>query len=275
MRVEPPEERVRVKGELILVLAACAGVAACGPAPAARQVAAQASAQLAAYLPPPAVASAERRGQAVQLSGSASPGATIRLASPDGSAINGTADARGSWRLSVPIGERPRLYSLSETSAGRLVRALGYLAVLPAPGPAAAMLHPAASASVPPAAGAARGLAAIDYDASGTAMASGRASPGESVRLSLDGREAGEDRAHASGEFSASLTRPLTPDTHALGLTGQRLHASVAFAAPRAAQVATPPFDAQRLDGAWRIDWITPAGGVQSTLLFDPRGGRS
>ena len=27
------------------------------------------------------------------------------------------------------------------------------------------------------------------------------------------------------------------------------------------------------LDDAWRLDWITPGGGVQTTLAFDPEAG--
>ena len=208
------------------------------------------------------------------LSGTASAGAAIRLASPDGSALTGTADRKGAWRLAATAGPTPRLYSLSELSAGRLVRAVGYIAVLPAPGPAAAMLRPAASALVLSPAPS-RGLASIDYDASGAAMVSGRSAPGETIRLALDSREAGADRADAAGSFSAPLSHPLAPGQHVLNLSGQRLRASVGFAAARATRVATPPFDALRMDGAWRIDWMAPGGGVQSTVLFDPRGGRS
>ncbi len=274
MREEPREERAPVKGGWIWVLAACAAAGACsGPAPA-HGSAGKAPPAPTAYVAPPAVTDARRTGASVLLSGTASAGAAIRLASPDGSALTGMADRKGAWRLTAPAGATPRLYSLSELSAGRLVRAIGYVAVLPAPGPAAAMLRPAASALVPGRAGA-RGLASVDYDASGAAVASGRSAPGETVRLALDGQEAGADRADAAGGFSASLAHPLAPGQHVLSVSARRFAASAAFAATRSSQVATPPFDAQRLDGAWRIDWMAPGGGVQSTVLFDPRGGRS
>ena len=274
MREEPPEERAPVKGGVIWVLAACAAAGACSGSAPAHGPTGKAPPAPTAYLAPPAVTDARRTGSAVLLSGTASAGAAIRLASPDGSALTGNADRKGAWRLTAPVGAAARLYSLSELSAGRLVRAIGYVAVLPAPGPAAAMLRPAASALVPGHAGA-RGLRSLDYDASGAAMAAGRSAPGETVRLALDGEEAGADRADAAGDFSASLSHPLAPGQHVLGVSGQRLRASVGFAATRASQVATPPFDAQRVDGAWRVDWMAPGGGVQTTVLFDPRGGRS
>ncbi len=228
---------------------------------------------MTAYLEPPQLVRAERRVGAVVLSGTAAPEGAIRLASPDGPAIAGAVDGKGIWRLSVPVRQSPRLFSLSETLEGRLVRAVGYLAVLPAPGPAAATLHPASAATTPPG-DAERGLIAVDYDASGTAVASGRAAAGENIRLVLDGKDAGEDRADSKGVFSAVLSRSLTSGSHRLSASGERLQAGVAFAAARPIHIAAPPFDTQRVDGAWRIDWMTPGGGVQSTLLFDRNGAR-
>ena len=260
-----------------MILAACAAAGACSRAAPTHGPADQARAQLAAYLQPPAVTAADRQRSGVRLRGTASPGAAIHLASPDGSAISGTADRKGGWGLAAPAapaGGVPRLYSLSELLGGRLVRAVGYVAVLPGPGPAAAILRPAASASVPASAGGARGVTSIDYDASGQTMVSGRAWPGETVRVSVDGREAGEDRADAVGGFSASLSRTLSPGPHVLSLTGQRLRASAAFEAVRTTRITSPPYDARRTDGSWRIDWVTPGGGVQSTVLLDARGGR-
>ena len=274
MREEPREERALVRGQgLIAVLAACALATACNRPPPPHGAAAHAPATLTAYLTTPQLVRAARQGGSVVLSGIATAGAAIRLASPDGSAIAGPADRAGAWRLAAPAGPTPRLYSLSETIDGRLVRATGYIAVLPSPGPPAVMLHPSATASLPPA-DAERGVTAVDYDASGVAMVSGRLAPGENVRLLLDGKEAGGDRADARGAFSAVLSQPLAPGGHVLAVSGQPLKAGATFVAVRPVRIAAPPFDARRLEGAWRIDWMTPAGGVQSTVLFDRRNGR-
>ncbi|HEY5411567.1 MAG TPA: hypothetical protein VIJ94_12665, partial [Caulobacteraceae bacterium] len=264
---------MKIRG-LIAVLAIGALAAGCSRAAPSHGAAAPAPAPqaLTGYLAPPLLLQANRRAAGIRLSGDAVPGAAVRLASPDGSAITGAADRRGVWSLTTPASPSPRLYSLSETVGARLVRAIGYIAVLPAPGPAAAMLRPAAAAVLPPA-DPQRGIAAIDYDASGAAMASGRTAGGETIRLFLDGKDAGEDRADASGVFSAALSQTLTPAAHLLSVAGERMHASAVFPAPRTTQVATPPYDSARMDGAWRLDWMTPGGGVQSTVLFDERGG--
>lgn len=274
MHEQPREERASVRGgSLIAILALCALAAGCSRAAPSHGAAAPASSPVGAYLAPPQLTTAVRQAGATSLSGTATPGSVIRLASPDGSTITGAVDRGGVWRLSAPAGDAPRLYSLSETLGGRLVRATGYLAVLPSPGPAAAMLHPAAAAAMTPS-DPERGITAIDYDSSGAAVASGRAAPGEAIRLELDGAEAGDDRADTRGMFSAVLSRPLSAGAHGLRATGQHLQAGVAFAAAPPAHVATPPFAAQRVDGAWRIDWTPPGGGVQSTLLFDHKGAR-
>ena len=274
MDEQPREERAAVRGErLIPILALCALAAGCGRTTPSHGAGAPTPSAVAAYLSPPQLTAAVRQAAAASLSGTATPGAAVRLNSPDGSAIAGSADRGGVWKLSAPVGAAPRLYSLSETLGGRLVRATGYLAVLPSPGPVAAMLHPAAAAAMTPS-DTERGITAIDYDGSGAAVASGRAAPGENIRLELDGKEAGEDRADARGLFSGVLSRPLAAGAHMLRATGEHLQAVVAFDAVRPVRIATPPFTAQRLDGAWRIDWTPPGGGVQSTVLFDHKGGR-
>ena len=282
MREEPSEERATVSGQnLIAVLAACALAAACSrapshaaahaPAPALASAPAPEPEPATSYLAPPQLVKADRQAGGVLLSGTATPGAGLRLASPDGKAIATQVSGQGAWRISAPVGTTPRLYSLSEQVAGRRVRATGYIAVLPAPGPAAAMLHPAAPASLP-SDDPARGFTAVDFDASGQAMASGRTVADETIRLVLDGREAGEDRADSAGVFSAALSQTLRPGTHLLVMTGERPESSETFTMAQAIRIATPPFDAARLDGAWRIDWLTPGGGVQSTVLFDRKG---
>jgi len=43
--------------------------------------------------------------------------------------------------------------------------------------------------------------------------------------------------------------------------------AGVAVSAP--APISGLPFHATRLAGSWRIDWLTPGGGVQCTIILD------
>jgi hypothetical protein len=225
----------------------------------------------AEYLAPPSIVSAVLQPSgAVVLTGSGQPGSRIRLASPDGSAIGATASTTGAWSLTVPPGDAPRLYSLSSDIAGRLLRARGYVATTPAPGPAAAVLAPGEGAQAFgwPAGGVT--IRAIDFDSSGAAVASGGAPAGDAVRLRLDGADAGEDQADAKGDYSVSMSRSLTRGQHTIAAHTAHGSASATLDMRPGAPIAAPPLAAERVDGAWRLDWTPPGGGVQTTVLFDP-----
>lgn len=221
-----------------------------------------------AYLAPPQVTAASLSGATVTLQGSGRPLARIRLARPDGSAIGATVEANGRWIAPLPPAASLQLFSLSQDVDGRLLRAVGYVAVAPS-GPVA-VLRPGAGATVVsptprPA------ITAVDYDAAGAAIVSGRAAPTQPVRLGVDGVEAGEARSDAGGRFSISLPAPVRGGAHAVSVRTPSATASAGFtSAP--ARVAAPPFAAARIEGGWRLDWITPGGGVQTTLLFAPAG---
>src|SRR5581483_4838181 len=122
---------------------------------------------------------------------------------------------------------------LSESVAGRGVPGPGYLAVLPGAGPPVVVLRPGdACMSV----GDGRPLiAAVDFDRSGAATVSGTVRPGQSVRIALDGQEAGEDRADGAGVYAAPLSKALRPGPHMLTAVAGAQQATVSFEASRPA----------------------------------------
>jgi len=252
-----------------------AGALACGcsaPAPPRAQAPAAPGGADAGYAAPPeprAAAPAAEGG--VSLSGVGRPDALVRLASPDGSAIGATASNSGAWSLALPAAPELRLYSVSEDVGGRPLRARGYLAVWSAPQAGAAMLRPGAGAEL---LGAHDGLSisALDFDLSGAAVASGSARPNQAVSLSLDGADAGDDRADSGGRFALSLPHALTPGPHRLTARAGGAAAEVAFEAAPPAALPRTPYAAAREGRAWRIVWTTPGGGPQTTLLFDQAG---
>jgi hypothetical protein len=266
---------VKGAGLILAVAAVAAAVSGCSrPGPAQAATPASASPP-AGYLPPPEILTVVRRpDNTAALSGTAGAGADVRLASPDGSALRAAADGAGGWSLTVPAARAPRLYSLSEMSGGRLVRARGYLAILPTPAPEAVMLRPT-TAAAPIGGGPRLSVSAIDFDGSGAAVVSGRSRPGETVRLRLDGKDVGEDRADPAGVFSVALPQALKPGPHMLTAIVNGLHASATLVAEPPAPIPAGPYAASRVAGGWRIDWITPGGGVQSTIVFDSREPRA
>lgn len=259
---------------LIAVLAAAAALQGCSRPGPAQTAMSQSAAPPADYLPTPELSGATRQaGGSSRLAGTGSAGARVRLASPDGSALFTTADRSGVWTFTLPASASPRLYSLSEDVDGRLVRARGYVALLPSPGPAAVELRPAAAAA-PIASGVGMSILTLDFDASGVAVASGRARPGQVVRMLLDGIDAGENRADAVGIFDVTLSQVLRPGTHELVAQAAGGEARARFQASPPAPVASGFFSASRVQDAWRITWVTPGGGVQSTVVFDVKGAR-
>jgi hypothetical protein len=224
------------------------------------------------YAAPPELTSATRAADGtVTLSGAGIPLARIRLASPTGASIGATAAANGRWNAALPPAAEVRLLSLSQDVDGRLVRARGYVAVLPPPGPVAATLR-AGTGARPVFSPASLSIGSIEFDGAGAGVVSGSAAPDTPIRLFLDGQDAGEGRTDRTGRFDITLADNLSPSGHSIIVVSPAGRATQAFDATPAAAITTPPFAAERRTGAWRIDWMTPGGGVQSTILFDAAG---
>ena len=267
---------VRAAIGLALCLAAL-GLDACGrPAGKPPKAAAEKAdaASNGGYLAPPQFNLAERGPDGVvRLTGTAAADAKVSLASPDGTAFTAMAGADGVWSLSLPPATAPRMFAVSADAGGETVRAEGALLVLPAPGPPGLLARAGSAAQVLGAAPKAARVVALDYDGEGGAAVAGFAPPGGQIRLSLDGQPAGVDQANAKGRFAVMAPNRRLP-------AGQRrIEIEVQGAPPASveAEVSPPqplsaPYRATRQNGAWRIDWRPPGGGVQTTLVFDSEG---
>lgn len=265
-------ERVRLqagKTPLLGLLAGLGLLCGCGEAtPSAVNAASAAPETTEDYRPAPELlGGGPAGGGGLQLFGSAIPGAAVRLASPSGAQQFATADAKGVWRVTLPPSMEPRLLGLSMSDKGQVVQAVGYLFI--APDGTVARLRTgggtqAASPGKP-------GLAALalDYDNQRAATLSGVSAPHETVIVRVDGVERSQASADAAGRFVAPL-QPLTAGPHAFDLMGsaQQVHFTATVDAPAAPDKA--PFTAARLDQGWRIDWRTPGGGEQTTLILGP-----
>ncbi len=90
--------------------------------------------------------------------------------------------------------------------------------------------------------------------------------------VKLDGRQAAEGRADASGRYDASLpaagsqTRIL-PGAHQAQVFGDGFSDGVSFQVAAAPPLAQGPLRSQLTSAGLRVDWMTPGGGVQSTIL--------
>ncbi len=247
------------------VLALVAGCDRSSPRAVARRDAGRASANESAYHPAPAVDAISRDAGRVVLSGQAQPGAPVRLATPDGRVVAVIASRGGRWRIVLPPSPDMRLYSLSMIDGGRAVQSEGYLAVAP---DVVAQLRAGAGATTYGAAVGRPRVTAVDYDSKGGFVVSGVAAPGQTVAVRLDGADRGGIRADAAGRFSLALDEPIAAGSHVLEVDQASLTVDVTPAGPMPAI----PLRAARTVQGWRVDWTTPGGGLQTTLLFPSAG---
>jgi hypothetical protein len=209
-------------------------------------------------------------GGGVALAGRTDPEARVRLQSPDGAAYGVTAAADGGWALAMPPQQGVRLVGIAEEVGSRAVQSTGYLAILPAPGQTAILLRAGGGSQVFAPTASAPWISAVDFDAGGGAVISGIGRPGAPVRVVVDGVVAGEARPDADGGFLVILPFTLKPGLHEAEAQSTLGHGHANFAVSQAAPISGPPFVGQRQANDWRIDWLTPGGAPQTTLVFDP-----
>jgi len=204
----------------------------------------------------------------VVLSGRGPPAAQVRLARPTGEAVLATADAAGRWTIPLGPAAEPRIFGLSAIAGGRTTQAQGYLLVTPR-GQAALLRAGAGALRFDAAPG--PGLRTIDFDAGGGLEVTLAVAPGATVILRLDGRQVAQGRADDSGRYAAGLPptgQPaIRPGAHQLQVAGDGFEDAVTFLVSPPQPLADGPLRSQFTPAGLRVDWMTPAGGVQSTIL--------
>ena len=202
------------------------------------------------------------------LAGRAQPGSTVRLSTPEGRALSTPASAAGRWRIELPPSADMRLFSLSTLDGGRVVQSEGYLAVA---SDLAAQLRAGAGALVYGATADGPRILAVDFDSKGGCVVSGVAGSGHAALVRIDGADRGRTRADAAGRVTLALDEPVAFGAHTVEIVDgdRRARRSVEMSA--AGSMPAIPLRAERLDAAWRVDWTTPGGGPQTTLLFPPQ----
>ncbi|HEY2481524.1 MAG TPA: hypothetical protein VGI30_04930 [Caulobacteraceae bacterium] len=220
------------------------------------------------YAPAPTVTGARRLSAGrLMLSGTATPAAKVRLASPAGEAIFATSDAAGGWRFVLPADNTVRLFGLSAQVQGRPVQAEGYVAVTPSG--QAAQLRAGSGSVALQARRPAPLILAVDFDRKGGAVISGQGPTAGPVTLQVDGAAPQPARVDKDGRFMLALNEPLAAGPHVLTVAGAGSRFATALTVSPAEPPTSGPFRAEPTPGGWRIDWRTPGGGVQSTVLFD------
>lgn len=252
----------------LLTLDGC-GPAARPPVGAAPEDSPHDPARASGYFSPPVVTAVTRSPGGLALSGHAVSGARVRLRAPSGQAVFATADRAGVWRAELPAAGELRIFSLAMIHADRETRGEGYLAVTP--DGRVAMLLAGAGALVVGARSDRPQILAVDYDQGGAAMISGVARPGAGLQARVDRQPAGNVSASAAGRFTIGAGSDLRSGGHLIDVAGEGGQDAVQVVVRPAGGLSTP-FVAVAEGGGWRIDWMTPAGGVQTTHLLSAPG---
>jgi hypothetical protein len=176
------------------------------------------------------------------------------------------ADAAGRWSLRLPAAGEPRIFGLSETIGRRQAQAQGYVLLTPR-GPAALLRAGAGAIRLDARRGPAPG--AIDFDAEGGAVVSGLAPADTAVFVRVDGHQPAEGRSDGQGRYSVALGQPIARGQHTVDVNGDDFASTVQVTVTPAEPLVSRPLRSQFTKAGLRIDWRTPGGGVQSTLLPD------
>lgn len=249
-----------------VVVCAVLALAGCGPKPAAQAPRGEAvSVSAAEYLSPPAPEAIQSGADGLTLVGTAPARSRVRLATPQGQALFSDADDKGRWRVALGPLPQPRVFGLSVTHKGRQAQAQGY--VLVAPDGHGALLRAGAGAlrfdrSVAP------GLRSLDFDREGGAVISASVTPGATVQLRVDGAQVAEGRAGAGGRVEIAVPTPIRPGAHRLQIYADGVSDAVTVQVSPPAALAQGPLRSQLTPAGLRVDWMTPGGGVQSTVLI-------
>ncbi len=218
-----------------------------------------------AYLAPPRAEALLASPQGMRLAGQAAPGARVRLATPEGEVQLTEADSAGAWEIDLGASRAPRIFGLSMILEERTVQAEGYQLVLP--DGRLVLLRAGTGAVVVQGVEGSR-IVAFDFDDEGGAVISGLAPPEAILSVRIDGRTVSTSgRANAAGRFSLPFGAPVPPGPHQIRVLGESLDLSAAVDATPARPPASGAFRATATAYGLRIDWLTPGGGLQSTLL--------
>lgn len=247
--------------------AALALLVACGSgAPAPKAVSDKPDSAEAGYLAPPTLLGARRSASGVVLSGQAAPDADLRLGSPTGEVLMAKVDRLGQWSVTVPDAPGVRLFGLSSIQAGRTVQAEGYVMI--ADSGEVVLLRAGAGARRLAAASSSPRILTLDVDREGGAVVSGVATPGAGLNVRVDRVTRGGGSTDDEGRFFISLTDALGRGVHDIQVAGEGGETAVSVAVSPAAALTTGPVKADRMGSGWRVDWMTPGGGVQTTYLI-------
>ncbi len=202
----------------------------------------------------------------VTASGRAAPDGRVRFLYGGQRAIGVTADSKGRFKADLPVGGQGELFDVSVDDGGRLMQAEGRLFVPPSNPQKAVMLRPGLPSQ--PVHGDADPISILDFDNTGALVLTGKVAPRTEVTLGVDGQGITTATSDATGLYymQVHVAPPAAGAKISLNVQAGSVNAQRAFdfspADPKAGDRITPA------DSGWRVDWVLPGGGMQTTVVF-------
>ena len=192
--------------------------------------------------------------------------ARVRFSYSGRRAVGVTSDSKGKFRAELPSGPDGGLFDLSTEDSGRTMHADGRL-FIPAGAPEKTVLmRPGAPSlalfneTTP--------VATIDYDRAGALAVAGRVAPATAIEVVLNGEIRARTNSDDRGFYNATtqIDPPVERETaNSLSIIAGGKETVRNFNDSR---IAGDNDSIIRVGDSWRVDWVLPGGGMQTTLVF-------
>lgn len=192
--------------------------------------------------------------------------ARVRFGYSGQRAVGVTSDSKGRFRAELPSSPEGGLFDLSTEDGGRSMHADGRL-FIPAGAPEKAVLMRPGAPSLA-LFNDLTAVAVIDYDRAGALAIAGRVAPTTTIEVILNG----EIRARTTSDDRGFYTATTQIEPPGKSETANSL--SVMAGGKETVRnfndsvVATDNDRISRFADGWRVDWVLPGGGMQTTLVF-------
>lgn len=249
----------------IVSFALLAVVAGCGEKPKATE--ATSALEAAGYWRAPEITGVDQAGSNMfVVTGQTIPNARVRFSYAGNRAVGVTSDSKGRFRAELPSGPDGGLFDLSTEDSGRSMHADGRLFIPVGAPDKAVLMRPGAPSlalfnDLTP-------VAVIDYDRAGALAIAGRVAPTTPVEVVLNGEIRARTTSDDRGFYTATTqieppTESETANTLSVVAGGKENVRNF-----RDSRITGDSDRIARFEDGWRVDWVLPGGGMQTTLVF-------
>jgi len=249
----------------VLAFFALACLAGCQEKPKATE--ATSALEAAGYWRAPEITGVDQAGSNMfVVSGQTIPNARVRFSYSGQRAVGVTSDSKGRFRAELPSGLNGGLFDLSTEDSGRTMHADGRL-FIPAGVPAKAVLMRPGAPSLS-LFNDLTAVAVIDYDQAGALAIAGRVAPTTAIEVVLNGEIRARTTSDDRGFYTATTQIDPPQDSETANTLSVMAGGKENVRNFKDSRIDGEGDRITRFEDGWRVDWVLPGGGMQTTLVF-------